>query len=175
MTNSMTTPLRASYSTATAESVASFLATQYALPSPVECALLRRGFNDSFEVRAADGERYVLRLSCRRIRGEADVASETEFLTYLDKVGVPVAAPVPTRDGALLPAGFFLKVSVQSCCSAILRGEVQRLAHPLTRGHKAQRWLGSTRPRKDIPAGRLVVTALIWIISCIVKRPQCWE
>jgi Ser/Thr protein kinase RdoA (MazF antagonist) len=105
MTNSTTIPLRASYSTATAESVASFLATQYALPSPIECTLLRRGFNDSFEVRAADGERYVLRLSCRRIRGEADVAWETEFLTYLDKVGVPVAAPVASRDGALFACG----------------------------------------------------------------------
>jgi hypothetical protein len=36
-----------------------------------------------------------------------------------------------------VPAGFFLKVSDQSYCSATLRGEVQRLAHPLTRGHKA--------------------------------------
>jgi Ser/Thr protein kinase RdoA (MazF antagonist) len=97
--------ISAAYSTATAESVGSFLTTRYRLPGPVECSLLHRGFNDSFEVRAADGQRYVLRLSCRRNRGEADVASETEFLSYLDKVGVPVAAPVPARDGALFTCG----------------------------------------------------------------------
>ncbi len=105
MTGGFNALLRAGYSTATAESVGGFLAAWYELPGPLECALLHRGFNDSFEVRAADGERYVLRLSCRRPRGEADVASETEFLTYLDRVGVPVAVPVPARDGALFTCG----------------------------------------------------------------------
>jgi len=105
MTGSFNTPLRASYSTATAQSVGSLVAARYELPGPIECTLLHRGFNDSFEVRAADGQRYVLRLSCRRTRGEADVASETEFLTYLDKAGVPVAAPVPGRDGVLFTYG----------------------------------------------------------------------
>ena len=105
MTGRSPTSLRVSYSTATAESVGDFLAARYALPGPVECSLLRRGFNDSFAVLDADGQRYVLRLSCRRTRGEADVASETEFLTYLDSVGVPVAVPVPAQDGALFICG----------------------------------------------------------------------
>jgi hypothetical protein len=105
MTGRSPTPLHVNYSTATAESVGEFLATRYALPGPIECSLLRRGFNDSFEVLDANGQRYVLRLSCRRTRGEADVASETEFLTYLDSIGVPVAAPVPAQDGALFTCG----------------------------------------------------------------------
>ena len=93
--------------TATAEFVSSFLALRYELPGQVECTLLRISvFNDSFEVRAADGQRYVLRFSCQRIRGEADVASETEFLTYLDKVGVPFM-PQSSRDGALFTHGTF--------------------------------------------------------------------
>ena len=110
MSGESATRLRAKYSTASAKSVEKFVAKRYALPGPVECALLHRGFNDSFEVKAADGQRYVLRLSCRRPRGEADVASETAFLTYLDSADVPVAAPLQTRDGArfaygLLPEG----------------------------------------------------------------------
>src|SRR6476620_7276384 len=105
MTGNSPISLRVNYSTATAESVGHFLATRYALPSPVECSLLRRGFNDSFEVLDANGQRYVLRLSCRRTRGEADVASETEFLTYLDSVGVPVAVPVAAQDGPLFAFG----------------------------------------------------------------------
>jgi len=136
MTGTSPTPLRVGYSTATAESVGDFLATRYALPSPLQCSLLRRGFNDSFEVLDANGQRYVLRLSCRRTRGEADVASETEALTYLDSVGVPVAAPVPAQDGALFTCGFCLKDGVLSCCSATLEDEVQNLGHPPTRGHK---------------------------------------
>jgi hypothetical protein len=105
MTGRSPTPLRVGYSTATAESVGSFLVSRYALSGPVECSPLRRGFNDSFEVLDANGQRYVLRLSCRRTRGEAAVAPETEFLTYLDSVGVPVAAPVPAQDGALFSCG----------------------------------------------------------------------
>ena len=136
MTGSSPTSLRVNYSTATAESVGNFLATRYALPSPVECSLLRRGFNDSFEVLDANGQRYVLRLSCRRTRGEADVASETEFLTYLDSVGVPVAAPVPAQDGTLFTCGPCLKDGVLWCCSATLADEVQNLGRPPTHGHK---------------------------------------
>jgi Ser/Thr protein kinase RdoA (MazF antagonist) len=101
MTGNSTSPLRVGYSTATAASVADFVAARYALPGPLQCVFLRRGFNDTFEVRAANGERYVVRLSGLRSRGEADVASETEFLDYLDQAGVPVAAPVPARDGSL--------------------------------------------------------------------------
>jgi Ser/Thr protein kinase RdoA (MazF antagonist) len=47
------------------------------------------------------GERFVLRLSGHRARGPADVAAETAFLAYLEAAGVPVAAAMPTRDGAL--------------------------------------------------------------------------
>jgi Ser/Thr protein kinase RdoA (MazF antagonist) len=93
--------LGATYSTATAESVAAFVAAQYDLPQPLECCLLQRGFNDSFAIRASDQSRYVLRMSGRRRRGDADVESETRFIAFLDSVGVPVAAAVPNRAGAL--------------------------------------------------------------------------
>ena len=122
MTGTATTRLTAGYSTATAESVSNFLATQYALQSPIECTLLRRGFNDSFEALAADGQRYVLRLSCRRLRGEADVASETDFLAYLDAVGVPVAAPVPARDGALFTSALLPEGSRPAVLFRLIEG-----------------------------------------------------
>ncbi len=98
------------YSTPRADVMADFVATHYDLPAPIECTLLRRGFNDTFEVRAEDGRRLILRLSGRRARGELDVASETAFIAHLDKEGVPVAAPVAARDGtlftmAILPEG----------------------------------------------------------------------
>lgn len=94
-------PLPVTYSTPCAGAVAHYVAARYALLGPLECSLLQRGFNDSFEVRSNDGQRTVLRLSSRRARGEADVASETAFLAYLDQSGIPVAAPVPAADGTL--------------------------------------------------------------------------
>jgi len=75
------------YSTPLAEAVADFVSTHYDLPGSITCKLLRRGFNDTFEVRTEGGERFIFRVSARRARGEADVASETAFLAYLDREG----------------------------------------------------------------------------------------
>jgi len=93
--------LRAAYSTADADSVAAFVVANYDLSTPLECILLQRGFNDSFSVRTPDRTRYVLRMSGRRRRGDADVDAETKFIAYLDSVGVPVSTAVPTRAGSL--------------------------------------------------------------------------
>ena len=102
MTGGDTNPcMEVVYSTPSVQAVADFVSTHFAVSGPVTCVLLRRGFNDTFEVRAKEGFRAVLRLSGRRTRGEADVATETAFLAYLDKCGIPVAAPIPTRDGNL--------------------------------------------------------------------------
>jgi len=93
--------LPVSYATASAEAAASLIAEYYALRGPLTCALLHRGFNDSYSVNTEAGERFVLRLSGHRARGPADVAAETAFLAYLAAAEVPVAAAVPTQDGAL--------------------------------------------------------------------------
>jgi Ser/Thr protein kinase RdoA (MazF antagonist) len=95
------------YSTARADAVADFVSTHYDLATPIECKLLHRGFNDTFEVRTKGGERFIFRASARRARGDADVASETAFLAYLDRQGIPVAAAVPTRDGSLFTSVVF--------------------------------------------------------------------
>ena len=93
--------LPVTHSTASAAAVAAFVAEAYALPGPLDCDFLRRGFNDTYRLKASDGSRSVLRISGRRLRGEPDVASETAFLAYLEGVGLPVASAVPARDGGL--------------------------------------------------------------------------
>src|SRR6266700_1473970 len=95
------------YSTPLAGAVADFVSTHYDLPGSIECKLLLRGWNDTFEIRTKDGERFIFRISKRRARGDADVASETAFLAYLDSEGIPVAAAVPVRDGSLFTSAFF--------------------------------------------------------------------
>ncbi len=90
-----------SYATATAEMVASLVAERYDLGDQPSCALLNRGFNDTYDIATDAGRRFVLRLSGHRARGPADVATETAFLAHLDGAGVPVAAAMPTREGAL--------------------------------------------------------------------------
>jgi Ser/Thr protein kinase RdoA (MazF antagonist) len=95
------------YSTPLAEAMADFVLLHYDLPGPLACTLLRRGWNDTFEVRTEAGERFILRLSKRRARGDADVASETAFLAYLHREDIPVAAAIPLRDGSLFTSALF--------------------------------------------------------------------
>jgi len=63
--------------------------------------MLNRGFNDVYLIVTDANERYVFRLSHHRARGVADVKTETDFVAHLCRSGVPVAAPVQTRDGVL--------------------------------------------------------------------------
>jgi Ser/Thr protein kinase RdoA (MazF antagonist) len=95
------------YSTPRAEAITAFISAHYDLPGTLACRLLARGWNDVFEVRTEGGERFIFRISKRRARGDADVASETAFLAYLDGEGVPVAAAIPTRDGSLFTSALF--------------------------------------------------------------------
>jgi Ser/Thr protein kinase RdoA (MazF antagonist) len=93
------------YTTSRAEAVAHFVTQHYALRPPLDCRMLNRGFNDLYLIVTANSERYVFRLSHHRARGPADVRTETDFLEHLARSGVPVAAPVATRDGALFVGG----------------------------------------------------------------------
>ena len=68
--------------------------------------MLNRGFNDIYLVVTATNERYVFRLSHHRARGVADVRTETDFMAHLARSGVPIAAPVQTRDGVLFVRGW---------------------------------------------------------------------
>ena len=53
--------LQVLYSTLRAEAVADFVLAHYDLPGSITCKLLRRGFNDTFEVRIEDGARFIFR------------------------------------------------------------------------------------------------------------------
>lgn len=97
--------LRPLYSTPRIEAIAQFIGKHYALEEPISCQMLQRGLNDVYLVVGKNGERYVFRLSQHRARGPADVKTETAFLTHLAQTGVPVAAPIRTREGTFFIQG----------------------------------------------------------------------
>ena len=72
----------------------------YDLPHPIQCELMTRGMNDVYLIRC-DGATYASRVWRTGFRSEPDVDYETQFLKFLDEAGVPVPAPIPTRDGRL--------------------------------------------------------------------------
>lgn len=93
--------LRVAYSTIDGKALGDLIASAYPFDSTFECRLLRRGFNDVYRLRFADGSSKIARLSSRRARGESNVAYETSLLCHLKTLGGDVAAPLPARTGAL--------------------------------------------------------------------------
>ncbi len=86
------------HTTAAASSIARWVEQHHGL-AVQQCHLIRRGLNDNYALRAADGNRYVVRLYSIRPRGDFNADFELSLLAHLDARGVAVAAPVPTVQG----------------------------------------------------------------------------
>ncbi|TWO69491.1 phosphotransferase [Caenimonas sedimenti] len=86
------------HTTAAASSIARWI-TQHHGMDVQQCHLIRRGLNDNYALRLADGTRHVARLYAIRPRGPFNIDYETALLAHLQAKGCGVAASVPTADG----------------------------------------------------------------------------
>jgi Ser/Thr protein kinase RdoA (MazF antagonist) len=86
------------HTTAATTSVARWVAQHHGL-AVQQCHLIRRGLNDNYALRMADGTRYVARLYSIRPRGGFNVDFEVALLTHLAARGAGVTEPVPAADG----------------------------------------------------------------------------
>jgi len=77
-------------------SIAQAIQKRYPIGEVANCQLLRRGFNEMYEVQALDGRRYAARLSALRRRGPANVEYEVSLLRHIKSREGGVAAPVLT-------------------------------------------------------------------------------
>src|SRR5205085_11469893 len=93
------TSLAIAQSTPTATAIGALVSRHFALGEPRECEFLRRSFNQVYELRFADGRRFVARLSSERPRGAPNIAYEAALLRHLRGRGIPVAANVPAANG----------------------------------------------------------------------------
>ncbi|WP_082517143.1 phosphotransferase enzyme family protein [Acidovorax sp. Leaf78] len=86
--------------TPTGEAIARAVEAGWPLGPVAHCVLLRRGFNQVYELRFASGLHAIARLSAERPRGDPNIAYETALLTHLRAHCIPVAAPLPAADGS---------------------------------------------------------------------------
>jgi len=94
-------PLQVAYSTIAANEIARVVEADYAFGPLAYCHLFQRGFNDTYELGARSGAKYMARLSGRRYRGPANIAHEVAFLAHLRTCGLRVACALAGRDGRL--------------------------------------------------------------------------
>src|SRR5256885_12407194 len=67
------------------------------------------GVNEAWSVRV-NGQLAVGRLGSR---SDADLTWETELLQHLDREGLPVPVPIPTKDGRLFADGLVVMTFVE--------------------------------------------------------------
>jgi Ser/Thr protein kinase RdoA (MazF antagonist) len=88
----------------TSEELLNLVATEYDLGTPDRCILMHSGLNDSYRIEIED-QRYALRLHGDEkwwIGGRADLLFELDLVTFLHGEGLPIAFPLPKREGDLL-------------------------------------------------------------------------
>lgn len=86
------------HTTAATSSIARWVAQHHGLEVQ-QCYLIRRGLNDNYALRSAEGTRYVARLYSIRPRGGFNIDFEVALLAHLKAKGAGVAAAVPAADG----------------------------------------------------------------------------
>lgn len=92
--------VRIIHSTLAADDVGRLISIYFPVKTVATCRLLKRRFNDTYEVTTDSNERFILRISARRGRNVSDLTYEIDFLRHLAKHDVPVAEPVKTLEGS---------------------------------------------------------------------------
>lgn len=88
--------MRVTHSLLHTDDLAQLMQREYAVAAPVKVSLLNRGFNDTYLVTDAEGDRRVLRVYSRGkywIRSESDLRFELDLLEHLAAAGLGVIRP----------------------------------------------------------------------------------
>lgn len=88
-------------STSSSEALSQFVSTRYALGSPLECYFFHRGVNDTYVI-PTQSDTFYLRVYRAGWRTQDEIASEVKLLNYLSENQIPVATPVPMKDGSYI-------------------------------------------------------------------------
>lgn len=86
-------------STLSSQALLRFLSTRYALASPLICSFFHRGVNDTYLV-STGSDTFFLRVYRAGWRTRSEITAEVKLLNYLSVNRIPVAAPVPMKNGS---------------------------------------------------------------------------
>jgi Ser/Thr protein kinase RdoA (MazF antagonist) len=91
------------YSTLDANALINLIREHFSVEPPLSCRLWHRGLSDVYLVET-NFKPYILRITHKHWRKRADVEFEMSFLSYLAHHQLPVAAPLPSKQGSLVIA-----------------------------------------------------------------------
>jgi Ser/Thr protein kinase RdoA (MazF antagonist) len=96
-------PFPVSHSILSAEALCTLAEKAYPLEKPHSCVLLRHSWNDTYQVQTSDA-RYILRAYGTLHHSLSEIKFELELLNHLAQHNAPVAAPLPSKNGAFFTA-----------------------------------------------------------------------
>jgi Ser/Thr protein kinase RdoA (MazF antagonist) len=171
------------HSIISADAVLAEVAWAYALGAPLACDLLQAGPNDTYLVATRDG-RYIARVYGARWRSPSDIAYELDLLVHLAGKGVPVAAPVPGKDGSLTHA----LAAPEGCRQLVVFAYAEGVplswgddAHCRLAGrlaamvHGAADGFASPHARRPLDLGYLIDAPLAALRPFLAHRPDDWR
>jgi Ser/Thr protein kinase RdoA (MazF antagonist) len=175
-------PIEVAHSLPTGAAIAGVAAEAYDLGSDVRAWVISRGLTDHYAVEA-DGRRYVLRLYPTHWRSRADVLFEIDFISHAAARDVPVAAPLPRRDGEWVteveaPEGLRLAVLFAHAAGDESVSRHEREAHAAAYGAAAARLhaacddFASDRPRFALDLAHLLDRPLAAFEPFLRDRPD---
>ena len=153
----------------------------YSIGAPIDCKLLGCGLNDTYLVKTTE-EQFILRAYRATWRSVSDIRYERDVLNYLDRAGIPVAAPITRRDGSFIhelhePEGTRRLVLfryargqelTQNQEQSYLYGQAVAGMHTATGGFT------STHQRARIDLTHLIDQPLAAIRPFLAHRPEDW-
>ncbi|MDG2305274.1 MAG: phosphotransferase [Candidatus Binatia bacterium] len=160
--------------------VSHFAASYWDVPPYCECQFVRRGFNDHYRLGAGKQVWYARFYLPGKwwIRGHDDCLAELEILHDLSKRGLPVGAPIRTREerwAVTLPGEETLVALFPAVAGAPLEanavGEwIQEIGRNLGKLHLAMTALGNRHPRMVLETRDLVDDPMDFLASAIRRR-----
>ena len=173
------------YSILSAEALAADVLPEYSVGDGAECTFYSTGFNDTYRVRTALGQRLYLRVYRLPWRSLADIEYELDALNHLHRHGFPAIRPLPRRDGRFVhavraPEGLrYMALFTEAPGREIAYGEnpesvAFRYGQAVARFHNALEGFNSPHARFHIDLDHLIDTPLRNIEPFLAHRADAW-
>ena len=90
------------HSTLSIKALTTDILPEYDLGAIVDFRFLNLGLNDTYALKTANGEKYILRVYRAGWRSLSDISYEMDALNHLSNKGIPISKPLPQKDGRLI-------------------------------------------------------------------------
>ncbi|AFY39512.1 aminoglycoside phosphotransferase [[Leptolyngbya] sp. PCC 7376] len=172
------------YSTLSAIAIVERVLPLFGLANVERCELWHRGLSDIYLVQTPRGLR-VLRVSHHHWRSRTDINFEVDFLNFLAKHQIPVAAPIATVEGDYVvevgaPEGMRYATLFPFAPGEISMGgwtveQSQRLGKVVAHIHQISTEFSCDHSRQALNLDYLLDESLSYILPFFGDRPHDWH